>query len=160
VSDALAQDTLAPKMPCKGIASLIPALRTKWTLERIMPMAGNEPNILPHCRDCGAAIGERHQDGCGVECCPYCGGQLLSCLCGGLSGDDDYPPDDRLPWDGIWPGERECREFGWFAKRNWGGVGWVPCEPDEPGAIPDLNRLHTEATWSRKLKRWVLPSKP
>ena len=33
------------------------------------------------CRDCGCREGEPHQLGCGQECCPFCGGQLISCNC-------------------------------------------------------------------------------
>jgi hypothetical protein len=42
-------------------------------------------------------------------------------------------------WTGTWPGEDECREFGW----TFG--------PD----LPDLNRLYTEAVWNPAKKRWV-----
>lgn len=32
-----------------------------------------------HCHDCAAVNGELHVPGCDVECCPACGGQVLSC---------------------------------------------------------------------------------
>jgi len=60
-----------------------------------------------------------------------------------------------MPWTGEWPGHAECRGFGWFAKLAPNGSGWVPCLPDDPDAHPDLNRLHIEARWDRKQKRWV-----
>jgi hypothetical protein len=103
------------------------------------------------CPDCGAAPGGLHAPGCDVEQCPYCGGQLISCGCGPSEGG--VPADDRLPWAGEWPGQRECRELGWYARRA--PVGWAPCPADAPGAIPDLNRLHTEAVWDREGKRFV-----
>ena len=35
------------------------------------------------CHDCGAEEGQIHELGCDMECCPYCGGQLISCGCPG-----------------------------------------------------------------------------
>jgi hypothetical protein len=86
-----------------------------------------------------------------VELCPYCGDQLVRCRC-----PEPYPPlDDRLLWSGVFPGVDECHEFGWYA-RLVPGQGWVTCELDEPGAEPDLYRLHEEACWDREAKRFVL----
>lgn len=113
------------------------------------------------CFDCGAGLGELHAHGCDVERCPYCGGQMISCFC-----DDSFPdgvPDkDRMPWDGFWPGDRECEEYGWYARvpRNGEMGGWIPCGPEEPGAQPDINRLRVEARWDRALKRWVRAEEP
>ncbi len=33
------------------------------------------------CWDCGVKPGELHHWGCEVECCPWCGGQVISCVC-------------------------------------------------------------------------------
>lgn len=105
------------------------------------------------CHDCDVEPGEFHKLGCDNEQCPYCGGQLISCCC------RRRPPlDDRMRWTGIWPGVTECQEFGWFA-RLVPGQGWVSCAADEAGAVEDLNRLHVEARWDRKRKRFVLPRK-
>jgi len=105
---------------------------------------------LPNCRDCQAQPGQLHEEGCFVEDCPYCGGQLASC-----DHCFEYPPDDdRMPWTGEWPGVTEAREFGWYAKLV-PGRGWMPCEPNETGAQENLNRLRDEAVWDREQKRWI-----
>ncbi len=42
------------------------------------------------CGDCGRPEGEYHLDGCDIERCPKCHGQLLTCECTfpELSGDE------------------------------------------------------------------------
>ncbi len=105
-----------------------------------MPRNWVEEYSQDHCPDCRAGVGEVHADDCTVERCPYCGGQLLSCFCFG--NDLEFVPlDDRMPWDRATPGVRECVEFGWFARRNPDGPGWVACSEDDPGAAPHFNRL-------------------
>jgi hypothetical protein len=60
-----------------------------------------------------------------------------------------------MPWTGERHGVRECREFGWWVKRNPAGPGYVPCPPDDSDAVPDLDRLRTEAVWSKKRQRYL-----
>lgn len=108
------------------------------------------------CGDCAAKPDQLHSGGCDVERCPKCGGQIISCEC---FTDETWPEDAaRIPWTGIWPGEAECIEFGWYSKFVE-GRGWVRCEKADPEAGPDLNRLASfggEAAWDRKLRRFVL----
>lgn len=105
-----------------------------------------------NCPDCNASSSERHVRGCDIEPCPYCGGQLLSCY----HANDSIPLDDRMIWTGEWPGTAECSEFGWFVTQ--GPQGRVPCNPSDPDAEPDLNRVHLQARWDRLNKQFVLPT--
>ncbi len=112
----------------------------------------------PCCPACHALPGQLHREDCPAEQCPYCGGQLGDCqfdCC-----QDDIPIDfqcprfqqDRLPWDGDWPGARECRRWGWYVRQTaW---GWVECDMLAPGACLDLQRLLIEARWDRSSKRF------
>jgi len=106
------------------------------------------------CPDCGVDVGELHKSGCDVERCPNCGGQLLSCVCTGSEKTRKWIEKNLIPWTGVWLGTEECREFGWYAKLVL-GMGWIPCKAEELGASPDLNRLHAEAVWNKKKKRFV-----
>jgi len=98
------------------------------------------------CPDCGVNIGEYHQNGCDVERCPECGGQMLGCDC-----EISMP---RIIWDGNWPGVKECQEFGWYSKMV-PGYGWVECAKEDDGASEDLNRLVSSCKWDKNLARFV-----
>jgi hypothetical protein len=81
--------------------------------------------------------------------------QLLSCSHYRFGAFEPPPDEERMPWTGEWPGARECREFGWCAKPDPAGRGYTSCGPDDPEAQPDLNRLHLEAVWDRRRKRFA-----
>jgi len=49
--------------------------------------------------------------------------------------------------------KEDCERLGWFARLE-PGRGWVPCDPDTPGAQPDINRLYVEAEWEPITGRW------
>jgi hypothetical protein len=101
------------------------------------------------CPDCGEVIGEQHWPDCDVARCLATGGQRL--LCDGAGHDCG-----RDVWTGLWPGDAECQEFGWWVQdRCSEGLGWVPCAPDAFGATEDLNRLRRDARWSPERGRWV-----
>lgn len=120
--------------------------------------------IREACPDCGAVIDEPHGDGCDVARCLFTGMQRLMCDGGHYRQD---PPGCFAPvtcgqdiWTGTWPGEAECAEFGWWSIFREPLPGepygaWVPCEPDHPDAVPDLNRLVIDARWDETAGRWV-----
>lgn len=104
------------------------------------------------CPDCGVHPWTAHEGGCDVARCLQTGRQRLGCRNFGNPAADDCGTD---VWTGEWPGEAECREFGWYCYQSTGyATGWLQCEPDHPGAQPDPNRLHKEAAWDAEAKRW------
>jgi hypothetical protein len=110
--------------------------------------------VLQDCPVCGARPEELHKPGCDIEQCAYCGGQSSRCGCFDEDPlDDEFQDSVRLRWAGEWPGKRECREFGWYAK--WTEGGWEPCDPGDEGAIEDLDRLQAQTVWDRSESRWV-----
>lgn len=66
-------------------------------------------NDLRNCPDCGVKAGHIHQNGCDVERCSYCGGQVL--MCGGCPDDNGIMRHDATfaRWTGIWPGVAETK---------------------------------------------------
>jgi len=61
--------------------------------------------FLEKCPDCQTGIGQIHYDGCDIERCSVCGGQLLMCGC---------EKHDRVfaRWTGFWPGDLESQALG------------------------------------------------
>jgi len=132
------------------------------------------------CPGCGVMIGETHVPGCGVECCPFCGRQMVQDDCRyeffGIAVESmeyTHPaiyahglPDDMdgtyeafvhphlLKWDGTWPGDRECRKYGLWCKMT--DDGWEPCSEDDPDATEDLNELALRSSWDNESKQYVI----
>lgn len=101
------------------------------------------------CPSCGTAIGQLHKLYCDVERHPDNGLQMLA------NYDEGTPlAYPRIPWDGYWPGMKECIEWGWYAYFV-PNRGWITCGKDAPEAIPDLNRLFRDAVWDPKQACWV-----
>ncbi|MDX3663678.1 hypothetical protein PV646_40895 [Streptomyces sp. ID05-26A] len=94
-------------------------------------------SISPHqeqCPDCEARVDEEHLDGCDVARCLITGLQQLSC-----------PHDHNCvidAWTGRWPGDADCERLGFMIA---------------PG-LPDLLRLHLEATWDPASRQWIVPN--
>ena len=114
------------------------------------------------CPDCAGRYGARHKEGCDVALCVGCGLQQLQC--------GEHLDTPMQTWTGVWPGEAECREWGWWARwtivTEYSPDGrpdsgpLVPCPADHPDARTDLNRLAVaamrgEVAWSRGQERFV-----
>ena len=108
--------------------------------------------LRDNCPDCGVAIGENHLTNCDIERCPKCGLQLLSCDCSNEALDGVT----WIPWTGEFPGVAEARALGWYSKLI-PGSGWVSCDPSDPDATEDLNRLYSECVWDSTKQVWRLP---
>lgn len=131
---------------------------------------------------CGAMVGDLHRLGCGVERCPLCCFQMITCDCVyeaneigretlAVTHPEVYSmgPTDamterynaaikelggRLPWSGEYSGKVACREFGFWCR--WAERdGWIECDADHPDAREDLNRLVVSARWDKVVRRWV-----
>lgn len=63
-------------------------------------------------------------------------------------------------WTG-WPhGAIEAAEYGLFVREATTAdqplTGWIPCQPTDPGAVPDLDRLVRSGTWNSVRQVFVL----
>ena len=122
---------------------------------------------VSNCPGCGVEPNRLHKFPCQLEQCPYCGGQMIGCICydhvvmltltQNIAAIKNIPQnDDRVPWNGLTPGTKECRDLDWYTKSNDNGKSWVECESNEEGAREDLMRFFTHAKWDRETKRFIV----
>lgn len=106
----------------------------------------------PDCPGCGTSPGDVHRNGCDIGRCLLCGWQALSCNC--IDPPERWDATTVEVWAGEWPGDAECREYGWWVYVTGDG-DFAPCTPDHPDAVADLNRLVRECRWDPTLRRYV-----
>lgn len=94
------------------------------------------------CHDCGVEEGGIHQEGCDMERCPKCGGQLISCGC--YDGYDNLP--FRIPHILI---PVKCGLCG----GQWGSQFKVPDEEWRKHVIPPLQDKHLCRECYEELKK-------
>src|SRR5262245_39746574 len=90
------------------------------------------------CGKCGVREGQLHELGCGMERCPFCGGQLISCACAERFLDL-YDPGCYGPETGHIPPEVYEKGLSAADETRWIGMldarGRVPyiCYPNMCG---------------------------
>ena len=109
-----------------------------------------------NCADCGAAVGEFHDQRCDVAECAVTGLQRYG-VCGPAGCGHEAGTDCLTRWTGTPASLISCQELGWYCLAE-PGLGYPPCEPGTPGAMEDVRRLFVEAVWDRVARRWRKPS--
>ncbi|MGI5526888.1 YgjP-like metallopeptidase domain-containing protein [Streptomyces syringium] len=121
-------------------------LRALW-LGHLTPTQDTTPTDA--CLACSAPRNTFHTEHCTTALCARTGRQRRDC------GHDG--PACNTIWTGQQPGTAECTEYGFF-RRYTPGLGYEPCNADDPHAEPDLNRLARECIWDIRTQRMVLPA--
>lgn len=133
-----------------------------------------QPAPSANCPDlhCQAPIGAPHHHDCLIAICVSTGHQRI------LHATDEYAATHSAPlnpdtpidahtcgadvWAGHPHGATTAATAGLFARRATAAdaplTGWIPCPPDEPGAVPDIDRLVRSGTWNRTGQIWELPA--
>lgn len=98
------------------------------------------------CPSCSVVVGVRHRPACDVARCETHGNQYAR-----------HTPKCRpTTWLGYFPATLEAVEYGFFCYWDNDLRTWVPCSAGHPEAMPDLNRVVTEADWDPRTERFIL----
>lgn len=80
------------------------------------------------CHDCGAKEGELHDYGCDMERCPFCGGQIITCICKYRMLGYDYDGNEKycgLPKEVYENGLGEEKEKEWMKALQGVRIPWI-----------------------------------
>ncbi len=102
------------------------------------------------CPGCGTFINEYHSEFCDTARCGITGDQKFSCD----TFNEDNHECENTKWSGYWPGVKECFEYGLFSYFV-PNLGFVPCDPEHPNAVCDLNTLLVRYAWDSNLQKRV-----
>ena len=97
------------------------------------------------CPKCDVAIGEIHENSCGVTRCKEHGFQRFSCPMPGKHTPTKFT--------GFWPGTQEAIERGWYAYLDT-KKGWTACDEDHADATPDLKRVMSQLRWNSESEKF------
>lgn len=122
---------------------------------------------VDRCPDCTAELGAKHQPDCQIAICVTTGHQRLMHAIHpppptpGLPIDIDFHTCGEQVWTGYPTGAVEAAAYGLFVRlaalADAPIVGWIPCEPGDPAAVPDLDRLVRTAQWNPIRQTFELP---
>lgn len=119
-------------------------------------------DIRETCHDCAVGLGEPHVEGCDTARCLNCNGQRMVCPCGEEGAGDvwtglmypkmheaclkrnlwcrDFIVEDNGTMIPIVSKEDFERILDLTLNEPWRCKWHVPCERNDPGAHPDLNK--------------------
>lgn len=110
-------------------------------------------------QDCPATIGQRHGTECSIAICLDSGIQRKLCTVDTAADRTHGCGEQR--WTGYPPGSVEAAAHGLWVRPATADdqphTGWIPCEPGEPDAVPDLDRVMRAGQWNRARQVWELP---
>jgi len=107
--------------------------------------------------DCNAEIGQPHTRDCTRVLCMSDGVQRILHLADPPAGDHDC---GLAVWIGYPNGAVEAVAAGWFVRPGSAGehgARWVPCEPGDLAAVPDLDAVLRAGRWNAGRQIFELP---
>jgi len=124
--------------------------------------------IADQCPDpgCEVPIGTKHRIDCLTAVCLATGQQRITHaddwhVAGHPIGNDDGHDCGEDLWTGRARGTAEAAAHGLFVRQATDAdaplTGWIPCQPGDPGAQPDLHRVARAGRWNPVRHVWEMP---